>query len=129
MTKIDPIIAVKDVGVSAKWYELVFDCKNAHGGGSFAILRTETDDVLICLHQWGEHDHPTMKTPNNMPGNGLILYFRTESMNQIRQNVEKLGYPVAEDVRQNPNSEKLEFSLRDPDGYYVTISEFHKFEG
>jgi hypothetical protein len=63
------------------------------------------------------------------PGNGLILYFRTENMNAIRQNVEKIGGFIVEDIHLNPNSKKKEFSPRDPDGYFLTITEFHKYEG
>lgn len=129
MIKTDPIIAVKDVEVSSNWYQTVFDCRRTHGGNEFAVLENENKEVLICLHKWGKHDHPTMKNPNIPPGNGLILYFRTENMKVIRQNVEKLGVPVEEDIHLNPNSTKMEFSLRDPDGYFITISEFHKYEG
>jgi hypothetical protein len=32
MIKADPIIAVKDVEASAKWYEQIFEFKKAHGG-------------------------------------------------------------------------------------------------
>ncbi len=84
---------------------------------------------LICLHKWEEHQHPTMTNPSITPGNGLILYFRTENMNVIRQNAEKIGGFIVEDIHLNPNSTKKEFSLRDPDGYYLTITEFHKYEG
>ena len=129
MTKIDPIIAVKDVEASSKWYQSVFDCRSLHGGKEFDILVSENDEILICLHKWGEHQHPTMTKPDITPGNGLILYFRTENMNGIRQNVEKTGGLIAEDIHLNPNSRKKEFSLRDPDGYYLTITEFHKYEG
>lgn len=93
------------------------------------MLESEDDEIFLCIYKWGEHEDPTISEPSNMAGNGLILYFRTKNMNQFRQNVEKIGYAVEKDVRQNPNSRKLEFSLRDPDGYYLTISEFHKFEG
>jgi hypothetical protein len=85
--------------------------------------------ILLCLHQWGEDEHPTMTNPNITPGNGLILYFRTENMHTIRQNAEKLGCAIDEDIHLNPNSTKMEFSLRDPDGYYITITEFHKYDG
>jgi len=129
MTKIDPIIAVKDVEASSKWYQSVFDCRSMHGGKEFDILVSENDEILICLHKWGEHGHPTMVNPNITPGNGLILYFRTENMTVIRQNVEKIGDSIEEDIHLNPNSTKMEFSLRDPDGYYLTITEFHKYEG
>ena len=129
MGMIDPIIAVKDVEVSSKWYRSVFGCRSMHGGKEFDILVTEDDIVLICLHEWGEHGHPTMMVPDSAPGNGLILYFRTENMKGIRQNVEKIGYSIEEDIHLNPNSRKTEFSLRDPDGYYWTITEFHNYEG
>ena len=129
MSKLDPIIAVKDVEVSSKWYQSVFGCRSMHGGKDFDILISENDEVLICLHKWGEHQHPTMTSPGTTPGNGLILYFRTHHMNTIRNNVEELGSPVEEDIHLNPNSTRKEFSIRDPDGYYLTITEFHKYEG
>lgn len=129
MTEIDPIIAVKDVEASSKWYQSVFGCRSMHGGKEFDILVSENDEILLCLHKWGEHGHPTMINPNIIPGNGLILYFRTENINGVRQNVEKIGGLVEEDIHLNPNSTKMEFSLRDPDGYYLTITEFHKYEG
>lgn len=129
MIKIDPIIAVKDVEVSSKWYQSVFGCRRAHGGDEFAVLVSENDEILICLHKWGAHEHPTMTNSNIAHGNGLILYFRTENMQGIRQNVQKTGCFVEEDIHLNPNSRKKEFSLRDPDGYYLTITEFHKYEG
>ena len=99
------------------------------GGKDFDFLVSENDEVLICLHKWGEHQHPTMTNPGITPGNGLILYFRTENMNAIRQNVEKTGGIIVEDIHLNSNSTKKEFSLRDPDGYYLTITEFHTYEG
>jgi predicted enzyme related to lactoylglutathione lyase len=129
MTKLDPIIAVKNIESSSKWYQEVFGCKSLHGGNEFDILAFENDEILICLHRWGDHQHPTMMDPGISPGNGLILYFRTENMNTIRQNVEKMGGIVEEEIHLNPNSLKSEFSLRDPDGYYLTITEFHKYEG
>ena len=129
MTKIDPIIAVKDVEASAKWYQSIFDCRKAHGGKDFAVLLSENDEVLICLHKWESHGHPTMADANITAGNGLILYFRTENMNVIRENVEKTGGCIEEDIHINSNSMKKEFSLRDPDGYYLTITEYHKYEG
>lgn len=129
MTKMDPIIAVKDVDASSIWYQSVFGFKNTHGGDTFVVLVSENDEIIICLHKWGEHGHPSMTNPNIKPGNGLILYFRTENMKAIRQNVEDKGYPVEEEIHLNPNSKKMEFSLRDPDGYYLTITEFHRYEG
>lgn len=129
MIKIDPIIAVKDVVASSKWYQSVFGCRSMHGGKDFEVLVSKNDEVLICLHKWGEHQHPTMNNPIITSGNGLILYFRTDNMNGIRQNIQAVGHPMEEDIHLNQNSRQMEFSLRDPDGYYLTVTEFHKYEG
>ncbi|HEY9561569.1 MAG TPA: VOC family protein [Anseongella sp.] len=129
MTKIDPIIAVKDVNASAEWYIAVFGCCRTHGGDEFAVLESEPGQVLICLHKWGEHEHPTMKNRNITPGNGLILYFKVDDLKKVRQHVAELDYPIQEDTHQNPNSGKMEFAVRDPDGYYLIITEYHNYEG
>ena len=127
--KLDPIIAVNDVKESSKWYQAIFDCRSMHGGDEFDILVSKDDEVLVCLHKWGEHEHPTMKKPGTTSGNGLILYIRAENMEEIRRNVERIGYAVESEIQLNPNSRKKEFSIRDPDGYYLTVSEIHKYEG
>ena len=129
MTKTDPIIAVKDVNVSAEWYQRVFGCNRTHGGNDFAVLEDDNGEILICLHKWGEHEHPTMKNPDIPNGNGLILYFRTDKLDITRANIEKMNYPTEADIHLNPNSMKKEFSLRDPDGYYATITEYHEYNG
>lgn len=129
MTKIDPIIAVKDVNASAEWYMAVFACTRTHGGDNFAVLEDAEGEVLLCLHKWGEHDHPTLMNRLESVGNGLILYYKTGAITEIRKRVEKIAYPIAEDMHLNTNSGKMEFSLRDPDGYYITVTEYHRYEG
>lgn len=127
MIKLDPIIAVADVEASFAWYQKVFGFKRAHGGNDFAVLVSENDQIVLCLHKWGEHGHPTMVNPDISPGNGLILYLRTENLSVIRQQVESIGWPVEEEIHSNSNSMKMEFSIKDPDGYYLTITEFHEY--
>lgn len=127
--KVDPIIAVKDVEASSKWYQSLFGLRSKHGGNEFDILVNNNEEVMFCLHRWGEHNHPTMKTSNVNPGNGLILYYRIENIEQIRQNLRDMNYDVETEIELSPNSGKKEFSFIDPNGYYLTISEFHKFEG
>lgn len=129
MTQLDPIIAVKKVETSSKWYQTVFGCRSKHGGNEFDVLVDENDDVLLCLHKWGAHNHPTMQTSNMTPGNGLILYFRTEDIEPIRERLRSMNYAVEQEIYLSPNSHRKEFSFRDPDGYYITIAEFHKYQG
>lgn len=129
MTKIDPIIAVKNVEVSSQWYQKILGCKSMHGGKHFDILTNENGEVLLCLHPWEDHGHPTMMNRDIIPGNGLILYLRTKNMELIRQNVENANVTVIEDIHLNENSRRKEFSITDPDGYFLTITEFHEYEG
>ncbi len=104
MTKIDPIIAVEDVEASARWYRQIFGFSRIHGGNEFAVLVSDNDEIILCLHKWGEHYHPTMTNPNITPGNGLILYFRTEDLYALRQKVEEIGGKVEEEIHLNTNS-------------------------
>ena len=127
--KLDTIIAVKDVNSSANWYKEVFGFKRKHGGDDFAVLVSESGEIILCLHRWGEHEHPTMINSETTPGNGLILYFKTDDLNTIRNIIRHMAYPVEEEIHQNPNSTKREFSLRDPDGYYLIITEYHEYNG
>lgn len=129
MTKLDPIIAVRDIEASSKWYQKIFGFRNNHGGEHFSLLVSEDDEIILCLHKWEEHNHPTMTNPSTTPGNGLLLYFRTENMNNVYQNLLKAGCAIEEDIHLNKNSLRKEFSFRDPDGYFLTVTEFHKYEG
>lgn len=127
MMKLDPIIAVKDVEECAKWYEQIFGFKNTHGGNDFAVLVNENDEIIICLHKWGEHQHPSLTDQTITIGNGLLLYFKTDNMEAIRKNVKKMGCVLEQDIHLNPNSLKKEFSLRDQNGYFLTVTEYHKY--
>ena len=127
--KIDPIIAVRDVEQSSKWYQSIFGWTSMHGGSQFDVLVAEKGEVMLCLHRWGAHDHPTMRNLEIIPGNGLILYFRTVYMEEIRQNLRNIDHPVEAEIQLNTNSHRKEFSLVDPIGYYLTISEHHTYEG
>lgn len=129
MTRLDPIIAVKDITSSSTWYQKIFGLRNAHGGDHFSVLVSAENEVILCLHKWEEHNHPTMVSPDITPGNGLLLYFRTENLNSIYQNVLESGCIIEEDIHLNPNSLRKEFSFRDPDGYFLTVTEFHNYEG
>ena len=129
MIRLDPIVAVKDVEVSSNWYQKIFQLKKSHGGDDFSVLVSDDNEIILCLHKWEEHNHPTMTNPGITPGNGLLLYFRTENMINIYQNAVKAGCVIEEDIHLNTNSLRKEFSFRDPDGYFLTVSEFHTYEG
>jgi predicted enzyme related to lactoylglutathione lyase len=123
MTRLETIIAVKDVAKSSKWYQDLLNLKSNHGGDSFEMLANENETVILCLHKWDEHDHPTMKDPSIEVGNGLILYFRVSDLNEVWERATKLSLDYEQEPHLNENSGQQQFSLRDLDGYYLMISE------
>jgi hypothetical protein len=56
------------------------------------------------------------------PGNGLLLFFRVDDFDPALERARSLSRRLEEEPHVNPNTRTREFSLRDPDGYYVTIS-------
>jgi len=124
--KVDPIIGVTDVVASSAWYRALFDCESIHGGPNFDVLATD-EGVMLCIHKWGEHDHPTLFDPSIPVGNGLLLYFRTDKIEDMWAKVQALDLVILKALAVNENTQVREFSLRDLDGYYLTISENHDF--
>jgi len=118
------IIGVRDVASSFKWYQSLLGLANTSPAHDYFGQILDSDGtVLLCLHAWGAHDHPSLMSPDHaQPGNGLLLFFRVDNFETSLQNARTLVAQFEEEPNLNPNTETLEFSLRDPDGYYVTIS-------
>jgi len=63
-----------------------------------------------------------MSPDHAQPGNGLLLFFRVDDLAMALPRARALVPRLEEEPRVNPKTGTTEFSLRDPDGYYVTIS-------
>lgn len=124
MKRIWTIIGVRDVEKSLTWYQSLFGQPHVPSAHSyFAQLLDSDGTVLLCLHDWGAHEHPTLTSPDlATPGNGLLLFFRVDDFDDALTRARGLVSRFEEEPHQNPNTQTMEFSLRDPDGYYVTIS-------
>jgi len=118
------IIAVSDVLASFKWYQSLFgQTETAPAHADFGQLIDSDGTVLLCLHEWGAHEHPSLTSPDHAtPGNGLLLFFRVDDFDLALPRARALVPRLEEEPHVNPNTRTQEFSLRDPDGYYVTIS-------
>src|SRR5476649_299890 len=118
------IIGVSDVPSSFIWYQSLFGQPATQPGHAYFGQILDSDGtVLLCLHQWGAHEHPSLMSPEQgTPGNGLLLFFRVDDFEMALQRARALVTRLEEEPRMNPNTGTMEFSLRDPDGYYVMIS-------
>jgi len=109
---------------SFKWYQALFgQAATLPAHDYFGQILDSDGTVLLCLHKWGAHDHPSLMSPDHgTPGNGLLLFFRVDDFDLADQRARSLVSRLEEEPHLNSNTRTKEFSLRDPDGYYVTIS-------
>jgi len=118
------IIGVRDVASSFRWYQSLFGQPATRPEHTYFGQILDSDGtVLLCLHRWGDHEHPSLTSPDAAtPGNGLLLFFRVDDFDLALQRARALETRLEEEPHTNPNTGTEEFSLRDPDGYYVTLS-------
>jgi len=118
------IIGVADVPQSFKWYQSLLglpETTPAHD--DFGQIVDSDGTVLLCLHQWGVEEHPSLTSPSHAkPGNGLLLFIRVDDFDGALLRARSLVSRLQEEPHMNENTATMEFSLRDPDGYFVTIS-------
>jgi hypothetical protein len=120
-----PLIAVRDVRASSKWYQalLAADSLPEHE-------HRETYDRIFCdgrlilqLHAWDAHDHPNLANRDAAPaGHGVLLWFEVGDFAAAVQRARSLKAQVLEEPHVNPNSGIQEMWVRDPDGYVVVIA-------
>jgi catechol 2,3-dioxygenase-like lactoylglutathione lyase family enzyme len=118
------IIGVADVARSVAWYQTLLGMTPSPPAHDyFGQILDGDGTILLCLHQWDAHDHPTLASPDRAePGNGLLLFFRVDDFDQALQRARTLVTALEEEPGVNRNTGTREFALRDPDGYYVMIS-------
>jgi catechol 2,3-dioxygenase-like lactoylglutathione lyase family enzyme len=119
-----PIIGVSDVASSFKWYQSLFgQPATAPAHDYWGQICDSDGTVLVCLHEWGSHDHPSLLSPDKaQPGNGLLLFFRVDDFDTALQRARALVTRLDEEPNVNPATGTREFALRDPDGYHVMVS-------
>lgn len=118
------IIGVSNVARSFKWYQSLFgQPETASAHSYFGQILDSDGTVLLCLHEWGAHDHPSLVSPKHAtPGNGLLLFFRVDDFKPALKRARGIVSRLEEEPHLNPATGTMEFALRDPDGYYVMIS-------
>jgi catechol 2,3-dioxygenase-like lactoylglutathione lyase family enzyme len=118
------IIGVGNVPASFKWYQSLLGLQERPPEHDYFGSVVDSDGtVLLCLHEWGAHDHPTLTSPDHAePGNGLLLFLRVDDFDVALTRARALVARLEEEPHVNPATGTMEFALRDLDGYYVMIS-------
>src|SRR6476660_1722162 len=81
MKRMWTIIGVDDVSQSFKWYQSLLGLpETAPAHDDFGQIIDSDGTVLLCLHEWGAHEYPSLTSPHYAkPGNGLLLFFPVDN--------------------------------------------------
>lgn len=121
-----PILAVRDVRASARWYAHILGSAESTGSPPsdhdhlYRRIYVE-DELVLQLHAWDEEDHPNLVDANRAPvGHGVLVWFEVDDYAAAAARARALGAHVIEETV-NPRPRHHELWLRDPDGYVVVI--------
>ena len=124
-----PLIAVRDVEASSRWYQDLLGLQSDHGGPDYE--RVLADGVLVLqLHnlQTGHH-HGPIGDPTKEVGNGVLLWFgEVADFDDVVARAEQLKAPIALPPHRNPpegggnGPGHREIWITDPDGYTVVVA-------
>ena len=123
-----PLICVRDVEASSRWYQCLLGCRSAHGDQEYERLES-SGRLILQLHKWDvQHDHVRIGDPNFTPyGNGVLLWFELDDFDAAVARAEDLKAAVVMPRHRNPadgngGPNHWELWLRDPDGYTVVLA-------
>ena len=122
-----PLICVRDVEASSRWYQRLLGCRSGHGGNQYEQL-VANGQLLLQLHHWQvAHHHGPIGNPDLAHGNGVLLWFEVEDFDAAALRAEELRAEVVLPRHRNPSEgdggpNHWEIWLRDPDGYTVVLA-------
>ena len=117
-----PMIVVRDVEATSRWFQDVLGLESGHGGSEYEMLM-DGDRLVAQLHDWDEHEHPHLGDPSDPSrGNGVLLWFATDDFDAVLARVESTKATVLEGPFHNPRASHPEIWLEAPEGYRVVVS-------
>ena len=120
--KIRPMIAVRDVEASSRWYQRLLECQSGHGGNEYEQL-VKDDEMFLQLHAWGADEHPNLSDPDAAPhGYGMLLWFQVDDFVATVNRARSLDAEIIEQPHVNPLARHRECWIRDPDGYIIVLA-------
>jgi hypothetical protein len=118
-----PMIAVRNVSASAEWYCRLLACQSDPVADDFVRLRHE-DRVLLLVHGREAEEHGAWEPiARGRVGDGFLLWILTEDFDGVYDRARSLRAEILVEPHRNADDEGREFTLRDPDGYAIAISE------
>ncbi len=66
LMKLRPMLQVRDVATSSKWYQTTIGLRSGHGGDEFEMLFAG-DDFVLQLHRLDAHEHGLLQADPDGP--------------------------------------------------------------
>ena len=120
-----PLIAVRDVRASSRWYSelLAADALPDHPHRDVYDRIFCSGRLILQLHAWDEENHPNLIDADAAPpGHGVLLWFQVDDFDVAVERARGLGAQIIEEPHVNRAPGHKEIWLRDPDGYVVVVS-------
>lgn len=117
-----PMLGVSDVEASSQWYQQLLGLTSAHGGAEFEMLM-DGPDLVLTLHHREIDEHPVIADPREgTPGRGVLIYFSVDDVQPIYERALAMGADLVDKPHRNELAQATEVSMRDLDGYALTVS-------
>jgi catechol 2,3-dioxygenase-like lactoylglutathione lyase family enzyme len=118
-----PLIAVRDVRASSRWYTelLGVDSLPEHNHRDVYDRISCAGQLLLQLHAWDE-DPNLVDADAARPGHGVVLWFEVDDFDAVVKRARALGAEFIEEPHINPRPQHREMWLRDSDGYVVAVA-------
>ncbi len=119
--KSEIMIMVRDVEGSSAWYQRLLGARSGHGGKEYERIVAD-GQLLLQLHRLEAEEHPALaRAEPDAAGSGVLIYVYVDDVNEAYQRARDMETEVIDEPHLNPQAGLFEFSLRDPDGYSLTI--------
>jgi catechol 2,3-dioxygenase-like lactoylglutathione lyase family enzyme len=120
--KAQPLIAVRDVERSSRWYQQLLGCQSGHGGNEYEQI-VKDGEIILQLHAWDVHGHPNLCNISAAPhGFGVLLWFQLSAFDAAVEQARALGAAILEGPYVNTRANHRECWIRDPDDYVVVLA-------
>ena len=115
------MFVVRDVAASSRWYQELLGATSGHGGDEFEMIMSG-HDLLLALHHRDFEEHPGLNAPEEgAAGAGVLLYCGADDVDAVFARVTTMGADLLDEPHTNELARQYEFTVRDPDGYAITI--------
>ena len=110
-----PLIAVRDVRASSRWYGRLFaaDSLPDHQHRDFYDRVFSSGRLILQLHAWDAEHHPNLVNADAAPvGHGVLLWFQVDDYDSVIGRARELGAEVILESTLTPhlNTEKSGFA-------------------